>query len=110
MEWLRTPVFLPGKPHEQRSLVGYSPWRWKDLDTTNTSLFGKPDVQDAEGEGEISGCRDVTWVHATPVPTHLFILAFHLTLTCYKPVIPSLGSSSNQIQPPGFAPGAPATC
>ena len=21
-----TPVFLPGKPHGQRSLVGYSPW------------------------------------------------------------------------------------
>ena len=23
-EWLHTPVFLPGKPHKQRSLVGYS--------------------------------------------------------------------------------------
>ena len=21
-----TPVFLPGKPHRQRNLVGYSPW------------------------------------------------------------------------------------
>ena len=29
--WLPTPVFLPGKSHGQRSLVGYSPWgcqRW----------------------------------------------------------------------------------
>ena len=25
-EWLPTPVFLPGKSHGQRSLVGYSPW------------------------------------------------------------------------------------
>ena len=25
-EWLPTPVFLPGKFHEQRSLRGYSPW------------------------------------------------------------------------------------
>ena len=25
-EWQPTPVFLPGKPHGQRSLVGYSPW------------------------------------------------------------------------------------
>ena len=25
-EWLPTPVFLPGEFHEQRSLVGYSPW------------------------------------------------------------------------------------
>ena len=25
-EWQSTPVFLPGEPHGQRSLVGYSPW------------------------------------------------------------------------------------
>ena len=25
-KWQCTPVFLPGKSHEQRSLVGYSPW------------------------------------------------------------------------------------
>ena len=25
-EWLLTPVFLPGRPHGQRSLAGYSPW------------------------------------------------------------------------------------
>ena len=24
-----TPVFLPGKPHAQRSLAGYSPWGCK---------------------------------------------------------------------------------
>ena len=29
-----TPVFLPGKSHEQRSLVGYSPWGHKKLDMT----------------------------------------------------------------------------
>ena len=29
-----TPVFLPGELHEQRSLVGYSPWGCKELDTT----------------------------------------------------------------------------
>ena len=33
-EWQPTPVFLPGKFHEQRSLAGYSPWGCKDLDTT----------------------------------------------------------------------------
>ena len=32
--WQPTPVFLPGKSHEQRSLVGYSPWGRKELDTT----------------------------------------------------------------------------
>ena len=33
-EWLPTPVFWPGKFHGQRSLVGYSPWGCKELDTT----------------------------------------------------------------------------
>ena len=33
-EWLPTPVFLPEEFHEQRSLVGYSPWDRKELDTT----------------------------------------------------------------------------
>ena len=31
-----TPVFLPGKPHRQRSLVGYSPWGHK----SQTGLSG----------------------------------------------------------------------
>ena len=29
-----TPVYLPGKSHGQRSLVGYSPWGHKELDMT----------------------------------------------------------------------------
>ena len=29
------PVFLPGKFHRQRSLVGYSPWGHKESDTTD---------------------------------------------------------------------------
>ena len=29
-----TPVFLPGKFQGQRSLVGYSPWPFKELDMT----------------------------------------------------------------------------
>ena len=33
-KWPLTPVFLPGKFHGQRSLVGYSPWSRKELDTT----------------------------------------------------------------------------
>jgi len=32
-EWLPTLVFLPGKPHGQRSLVGYSSWGCKESDT-----------------------------------------------------------------------------
>ena len=33
-EWQPTSVFLPGKSHGQRSLVGYSPLGHKELDTT----------------------------------------------------------------------------
>ena len=33
-EWQPTSVFLPGKSHGQRSLMGYSPWCCRKLDTT----------------------------------------------------------------------------
>ena len=33
-KWQPTPVFLPGKPHGQRSLAGYSPQGCTELDTT----------------------------------------------------------------------------
>ena len=33
-KWQPTPVFLPGKSHRQRSLVGHSPWGCKELDMT----------------------------------------------------------------------------
>ena len=32
--WQPPPVFLPGKPYRQRSLVGYSPWDCKESDMT----------------------------------------------------------------------------
>ena len=34
-----TPVFLPGKFHGQRSLVGYSPWGRKESDVTERLHF-----------------------------------------------------------------------
>ena len=33
-KWLPTPIFLPGKLHRQRSLVGYSPCGLKESDMT----------------------------------------------------------------------------
>ena len=33
-KWQLSPVFLPGKSHGQRTLVGYSPWGHTELDTT----------------------------------------------------------------------------
>ena len=34
-----TPVFLPGEFHGHRSLMGYSPWGRKELDTTEPLTF-----------------------------------------------------------------------
>jgi len=33
-KWQPSPVWLPAKSHGQRSLMGYSPWGPKELDTT----------------------------------------------------------------------------
>ena len=38
-QWHPTPVLLPGKSHGQRSLVGCSPWRCEELDTTERLHF-----------------------------------------------------------------------
>ena len=38
-EMATTPVLLPGKSHGQRSLVGYSSWGRKELDTTERLHF-----------------------------------------------------------------------
>ena len=49
-KWQPTPIFLPGKSHGQRSLVGYIPWGCKESDMTErlnactqrSSAFIKP--------------------------------------------------------------------
>ena len=35
------PIFLLGKSHKWRSLVGYSPWGPQESDMTGTFLFGQ---------------------------------------------------------------------
>ena len=34
-KWQPTPVFFPGKSRGQRTLAGYSPWGYKELDMTD---------------------------------------------------------------------------
>ena len=50
-EWLPTPVFVPGESHGQRSLVGYSPWGHKELDTTERLTV----LQRQEVRGAVQG-------------------------------------------------------
>ena len=33
-KWQLASAYLPGESHGHRSLAGYSPWGWKELDTT----------------------------------------------------------------------------
>ena len=35
-----TPVFLPGEPHGQRNLAGYSPWGHTESEATDTARHG----------------------------------------------------------------------
>ena len=42
--WPHTPVFLLGKSHGQRRLVGYSPWGRKELDMTERLMHACPQV------------------------------------------------------------------
>ena len=43
-KWQPTPVFLPGKPHGQRSLEHYSPWGCKELYMTATEHTHTPSI------------------------------------------------------------------
>jgi len=45
-KWHPTPVLLPGKSHGLRSLAGYSPWGYKELDSVehNTAAYA-PKIQ-----------------------------------------------------------------
>ena len=65
-KWQPTPVFLPGKSHGWRSLVGYSSWGRKESDTTEQlhslmdfpdSSAGKESACNARDLGSIPGLR-----------------------------------------------------
>ena len=51
-----TPVFLPGKFHRQRSLVGYSPWELQSMGPQNRTQLSEQDIN----EGFTGGRRVFT--------------------------------------------------
>jgi len=68
-KWQLTPVILPGKFHEQRSLVGYSPWGPKELDMTeglSTHTQTHTDRQRKAGTCRLIG-NHTFWVIRVPV-------------------------------------------
>ena len=63
-KWQPTPVLLPGKPHGQRSLVGFGPWGHKEVDTTEQPhCYYYRSFLCVEGEGGAWGglCEHVHW-------------------------------------------------
>ena len=58
-KWQPTPVFLPGKFHGQRNLMGYSSWGRKELDTAeytrNKELMGSKAIE-AEKRVHLRNC------------------------------------------------------
>ena len=44
-KWQPTPIHLPGKSHGWRSLAGYSPWGFKESDTTEQFHFHSEDTR-----------------------------------------------------------------
>ena len=65
--WQPTPVFLPGKSHGQRSLVGCSPWGCEELDTTecahtHTNHLTNFQLGGFASSGAIWQCVQALWV------------------------------------------------
>ena len=68
-QWQPTPVLLPGGSHGWKSLVGYSPWGRKELDTTERLHFHFHALEkemathsvflpgESQGWGSLVGCR-----------------------------------------------------
>ena len=55
-QWQNTPVLLPGKSHERRSLVGCSPWGCCESDTTERLRFQFSPSCTGEGNGNPLQC------------------------------------------------------
>ena len=55
-QWHPTPVLLPGKSHERRSLVGCSPWGREESDTTERLPFHFSLLRIGEGNGKPLPC------------------------------------------------------
>ena len=64
--WQPIPVFLPGEPNGQSSLVGYSPWGRKELDMTEAAkhstvlMLGKTEGRKRKGQRRMRWLASIT--------------------------------------------------
>ena len=73
-----TLLLLPGKSHGQKSLVGYSPWGPKELDTTEQLHFHK---QSKQGE---NGMKCEKWLTHTLTHSKILYPAKFSLLKCER--------------------------
>ena len=62
--WQPTPVFLPGKFHGLRNLVGYSPWGHKGSDMTDPLQCTSLDQEDPTCHGATKPVHRNSWARA----------------------------------------------
>ena len=65
-KWQLTPVFWPEESHGQRSLVGYSPWGHKQLDTTEHAHAGARNVMRLNHLENIPPTTPTPWKNCLP--------------------------------------------
>ena len=93
-KWQPDPVFLPGKSHGQRSLVGYSPWGRKELDMTepppthtHTYTCTQPKGKPACDSGLVLFPVPVTHTdfvsHRVPLPSLVYNMSILTILSTY---------------------------
>ena len=78
-----TPVFVPGKPNGQKSLVGYSPWGHRESDTTKAILHARSthDIYHICNTEPIF-CKDT----ASPFKIHLLSAMIYISTLASPPM------------------------
>ena len=88
-KWQRTPGFLPGKCHGQRSLEGHSPWGRKELDRTEQLNNNIMDT----------GRKDLCPYGSYPMGAGLFSFLIHSTHTEHLTMVSiTLGSGAAELK------------
>ena len=90
-KWQPAPIFLPGESHGQRSLVGYSPWGRKKLDT----IMHAPTQASQNCFSSVSYFLFFRERHTLPLAhTHtltiLLVVSVTVSLLCFPICTPSL--------------------
>ena len=80
-KWQSTPVLLPGKSHEQRSLVGYSLWVAKSQTCLTDFTLGFPGGSDSKAPVYNAGDRVQALGWEDPLEKEM---AIHSSTTAWK--------------------------